>query len=74
MEAEAMAIAKKHVFVINQLGQSADRRGPFKDAEAAKAWAEKHYHYPAWLVPAEPVGAGLNHRVLDADGNPVQED
>jgi len=68
-----MAVAKKHYFVINQLGQSADRRGPFESAEAAREWAEKQYHYPAWIIPAEPVGAGVSHRPLDKDGNPVKE-
>lgn len=68
-----MAVKKQHFFVVNQLGQSADRRGPFESAEAARTWAEKFYHYPAWIIPAEPVGQAVNHRPLDADGNPVQE-
>jgi hypothetical protein len=67
-----MAVAKKqHYFVINQMGQSADRRGPFVSAEAARQWAEKHYDYPAWIVPAEPVGKAVSSRPLDADGNRV---
>jgi hypothetical protein len=71
----AVAAKKQPVFLINQLGQSVDRRGAFESAEAAKAWAEKHYHYPAWIVPVEPANeAAEKHRVLDKDGNPVQED
>ena len=49
------AKSKQHFFVVNQLGQSADRRGPFESAEAAAEWAEKNYAYPAWVVPAVPV-------------------
>lgn len=68
-----MAVKKQHFFVINQLGQSADRRGPFETAEAAREWAEKNYHYPAWIVPAEPVGQGVSHKPLDKNGERVQE-
>ena len=67
------AKSKQHFFVVNQLGQSADRRGPFESAEAAAEWAEKNYAYPAWVVPAIPVGRGVSHRPLDKNGNPVQE-
>jgi hypothetical protein len=69
----AGAVTKKHYFVINQLGQSADRRGPFASADAARKWAEEQYHYPAWIVPAEPVGKGLTHMPLDENGQSVQE-
>jgi hypothetical protein len=67
-------VPKKHYFVINQTGMSADRRGPFESAEAAREWADKNYHYPAWIVPAEPVGAAAHHRPLSAKGEPVTED
>lgn len=65
---------KYHYFVVNQLGQSADRRGPFISREAAEKWAEKFYSYPAWIIPAEPVGRARTMRVLGADGNPVTEE
>lgn len=68
-----MPVKKYHYFVINQLGGSADRRGPFVSEEAAATWAEKFYNYPAWVIPALPIGKGKVHRVLDADGNPIQE-
>lgn len=65
---------KYHYFVINQLGQSADRRGPFESREAAETWADANYNYPAWVIPAEPANdAARKHRVLSKDGNPVQE-
>lgn len=67
-----MTAPAKHYFVINQLGQSADRRGPFVSAEAARKWAEKNYRFPAWIIPAEPVGIGVYHAVLDENGKPVQ--
>lgn len=60
-----------HYFVVNQNGSSADRRGPFESEEAATHWAETKYKdFPAWIVPAKPVGAALKHKVLDRDGNP----
>jgi hypothetical protein len=66
-----MATAKKHYFLINQLGQSAARRGPFESAEAAREWAEKNYaNYPAWILPVEPVGTLA--RALDKDGNQTE--
>lgn len=69
-----MPAVKRHYFVINQLGTSADRRGPFVSAEAARTWADKHYNFPAWIVPAEPANAAAGvHRVLDEEGNPIQE-
>lgn len=70
----AVAAKKQHVFVINQLGQSIDRRGPFASVEDAREFAEKHYSFPAWIVPAEPANAlAKGTRALDKDGNPVQE-
>lgn len=66
-----MPVARKPHFVMNQLGQSADRRGPFESLEAAEYWAENHYGYPAWTVPAAPAGKGKGYRLLDRDGNPV---
>lgn len=62
--------AKKveHYFLINQLGQGANRLGPFVSYEAAEHYAEHHYHYPAWIVPAVPVGKGRDHRLLDKNG------
>lgn len=69
-----MPAGKRHYFVINQLGSSADRRGPFASAEVARKWAHKHYNYPAWIVPAEPANPAAElHRVLDEEGNPIQE-
>lgn len=64
-----MTAPKKHYFVINQLGQSADRRGPFESREAAEAWAEKYYAHPAWVFAVEPVGHGKGYTTLDKDGN-----
>jgi hypothetical protein len=63
-----------HYFVINQLGQSADRRGPFESREAATEWAATRYGYPAWILSAEPANdKARTLRVLDKDGNPVTE-
>lgn len=64
---------KQHFFVINQLGQSVDRRGPFVSAEAAQKWAEENYNYPAWIVPAIPVGLAADLHPLDENGMPVEE-
>lgn len=65
------AVAKKHYFVMNQHGQSANRQGAFESAEAAREWAGKVYtNYPCWIVAAEPVG---NARPLNKDGEPVKE-
>lgn len=63
-------MAEKHYFVINQMGQSADRRGPFVSAAAAKEWAERVYRYPCWIVPAEYIGA-MEHLPLDGKGHKV---
>lgn len=68
-----MAVPKKHYFLINQLGQSVDRRGPFESADAARSWCEENYQYPCWIVPAEPVGLAVDLRPLNKDGMPVQE-
>lgn len=66
---------KRPHFVVNQLGQSADRRGPFESREAAEEWAQKHYNYPAWAVPASPANdLARNRRLLDKDGNPTTEE
>lgn len=71
----AAAAKKMHYFVVNQLGQSADRRGPFESEEAALEWADAHYHYAAWVVPALPGKIAREaHRVLDKHGNPIQGD
>lgn len=71
-----MAVTKPtlHYFVINQLGQSCDRRGPFVSEEAAEQWAEKHFPASAWIVPAKPIGRAKNHQVLDGDGNPIKRE
>lgn len=69
-----MAVAKKttHVFVINQLGQSAHRHGAFVDADAARAWIKKvNYSTPCWLVPAEYAG-NMPAQPLDGDGNKIR--
>jgi hypothetical protein len=69
-----MPVAKKyHYFLINQLGQSVDRRGPFVSAAAATEWCETNYQYPCWIVAAEPVGLATDLRPLDKNGMPVQE-
>lgn len=69
-----MPAAKKyHYFVVNQLGSSADRRGPFESEEAALEWADEHYGYAAWVIPALPTLRGRNHRVLDKHGEPIKE-
>ena len=62
---------KLHYFVINQLGQSADRRGPFESEEAAVEWADTLCPFPAWVVPARPSAKAKNHKVLDGKGNPI---
>jgi hypothetical protein len=70
-----MAVSAKpklHYFVINQLGQSCDRRGPFVSEDAAEKWAEKHFPAAAWIVPARPVGRAKTHKPLDENGSPVQ--
>lgn len=59
--------AERHYFVINQQGISADRRGPFVSAAAAKEWVEKNYPFPCWVVPAEYIGA-VEHKPLNGDG------
>lgn len=65
---------KYHYFVLNRLGASADRRGPFVTREAAEKWVEKFYHYEAWIVPAEPIGLAKSYKPLDENGNPVTEE
>lgn len=62
-------------FVLNALGQSAHRKGPFVNREAALTWARTHYKdFPAWIVPCEPAnGPAEKHRLNDAEGQPIQE-
>jgi hypothetical protein len=66
-----MATAKRHYFVVNQLGQSANRQGAFESREAAIEWAEKNYRqFPCWLVPAEYIGV-IAPTPLNAEGKKV---
>jgi len=63
-----------HYFVVNQNMQSADRRGPFESEEAALEWADKNYNYVSWVIPALPTARAQGYRVLDKNGEPIQED
>lgn len=65
-----MATAKKHYFLLNALGQSAARRGPFESPEAAREWCRKFFPHPAWVVAVEPANEAA--RALDKDGNPTE--
>lgn len=67
-----MAASEKHYFVINQMGTSADRRGGFVSAQAARDWATKHYPYPCWILPVEYIGA-MEFKPLDSEGNRVDK-
>lgn len=67
-----MAAAEKHYFVINQQGLSADRRGPFVSAQAAKDWAKEFYRFPCWVIPAEYIGV-MNYKPLNEKGERVEE-
>lgn len=61
------APTEKHYFVINALGQSADRRGPFESPAAAHEWIKTNYHYPCWIVAAEYAGEAP-HSPLNGKG------
>ena len=62
--------ADRHYFVINQEGRSAHRKGPFTTAAAARAWAERFYRFPCWIIGAEYAGV-VEHRPLNEKGDPV---
>lgn len=65
---------KQHFFLINALGQSVHRHGPFGSAEAAQEFAEKHYpNFAAWIVPAVPANDRARKSSLNKDGNSVAE-